>query len=90
FADDKDFVRNMNVADYFLAISTGIKKSLLQLGILDTKIGLIYNPIKKQEISKFNVEKIKFIYVGRLFLYGQKRCMDIIHAIKKIEDLDFI
>ncbi|MFH4263661.1 glycosyltransferase, partial [Acinetobacter baumannii] len=28
--------------------------------------------------------------VGRLFLYGQKRCMDIIHAIKKIEDLDFI
>lgn len=89
-SDNKDFVRNMNVADYFLAISTGIKKSLLQLGILDTKIGLIYNPIKKQEISKFNVEKIKFIYVGRLFLYGQKRCMDIIHAIKKIEDLDFI
>ncbi|MHA3092434.1 glycosyltransferase [Acinetobacter brisouii] len=89
-SDNKEFLKNINVVDYFFVISTGIKKSLLQLGILGTKIGLIYNPIKKQEISKFNVEKIKFIYVGRLFLYDQKRCMDIIRAIKKIEDLDFI
>lgn len=56
-SDNKDFCKKYEcTADYFFAISTGIKKSLLQLGILDTKIGLIYNPIKKQEISKFNVE----------------------------------
>ncbi|MHA3103832.1 glycosyltransferase [Acinetobacter sp. ANC 3791] len=87
---NKEFVKNINVVDHFFSISTGIKKSLLQLGISDNKISLIYNPIKKQEVNKFNIEKIKFIYIGRLFSYDQKRCMDIVHAIKKIENLDFI
>ena len=38
---NKEFLKNINVVDHFFAISTGIKKSLLQLGISDNKISLI-------------------------------------------------
>ena len=89
-SDNKKFLINIQAVDYFFAISSGIKRSLLNLGIPEDKIDLIFNPIKKSELNKFNIENIKFIYVGRLFSYDQKRCMDIIHAIKKIESLNFV
>lgn len=89
-SDNKEFLKNIKSVDYFFAISSGIKRSLLNLGVAEDKIALIYNPIKERELNKFNIEKIKFIYVGRLFSYDQKRCMDIIHAIKKIESLNFV
>ena len=89
-SDNKEFLTNIKAVDYFFAISSGIKKSLINLGVSEDKIALIYNPIKERELNKFNIERMKFIYVGRLFSYDQKRCMDIIHAIKKIESLNFV
>ncbi|WP_269913680.1 glycosyltransferase [Acinetobacter sp. HY1485] len=83
------FLENIYYADHYFAICTGIEHSLHDLGISQEKISLIYNPIEQQQELKRTTEKIKFIYVGRLFCYQQKRCMDILHAIKKIKKLNF-
>lgn len=83
------FLENIYHADHYFAICKGIERSLHALGISQEKISLIYNPIEQQQELKRTTEKIKFIYVGRLFCYQQKRCMDILHAIEKIKELDF-
>ena len=88
-AQNKTFLKNVKVADHYFAICTGIERSLYDLGISQHKISLIYNPIEQQQELKRTTEKIKFIYVGRLFCYQQKRCMDILHAIEKIKALNF-
>lgn len=88
--NDKEFLSNINSADHYFAISTGIENALLALDIPQHKISLIFNPIKQQHESKFSINTIKFIYVGRLIAFEQKRCLDILLATHKIKDLDFV
>ncbi|AOA57472.1 glycosyltransferase [Acinetobacter larvae] len=87
--NDKLFLNNIYQPDYYFAISSGIKNSLSNLNISHEKLFLIYNPISAQSENKFSLTPIKFIYIGRLMLEKQKRCLDIIHAVKIIEHLDF-
>lgn len=86
---DKELVQNIYLADHYFAISRGIKQSLINLNIPKDKISLIFNPIQRNEETKFSIKKNKFIYVGRLISGGQKRCLDILHAMKKIDQLNF-
>lgn len=87
--DTNQFKKNIFNSDYYFAISSGIKNSLTEIGISKEKIFLIFNPIKRQSTNKFSTRKIKFIYVGRLMVEKQKRCMDILYAANKLKNLDF-
>lgn len=54
-------------ADSFLAISSEIKDQLLEIGIPENKINLIFNPVlPKKAIPLSENEVFKFAYVGRL------------------------
>lgn len=73
-------------ADYFFAISSGIKKQLIDLGIDKNKIYLIFNPI----VSDYSLierpkDIIHFIYVGRLMLYGQKNMHELFDALSNVK-----
>lgn len=72
-------------ADKNLAISSGIKKQLIQLGIAENKIKVIFNPVKRhQQTIKSNQElKYKQIgYVGRIMFEGQKNIKELLDAVK--------
>lgn len=73
-------------ADYYLAISSGIKEQLIAKGINSNNIFLVYNPVS-------NINKIilrpsnttKFIYVGRLMLDGQKNSRELFKALSQVK-----
>lgn len=81
---------NKNVlkyADFHLAISSSICKSLIEMGIPKSKIFLIFNPIshKQDIISSPNNTKydLSLAYVGRVYLEGQKNLVEAIKGIEK-------
>ncbi|QFP79160.1 glycosyltransferase [Latilactobacillus graminis] len=72
-------------ADKNLAISSGIKRQLIQLGIAESKIRVIFNPIKRQhQIIKSNQELkcTQIGYVGRIMFEGQKNIKELLDAVK--------
>ncbi|WP_047710164.1 glycosyltransferase [Pectobacterium atrosepticum] len=76
-------------ADYHLAISSGIKKQLIGIGVEEKKIYLIYNPVKHQEIKKRNVKTYTdskhLIYIGRITYEGQKNLRELITSLSYIK-----
>ncbi|MCL6380568.1 hypothetical protein [Pectobacterium parmentieri] len=46
------------MADYHLAISSGIKKQLIDMGMKEDNIYLIYNPISPQKINNEEIKKL--------------------------------
>ena len=75
----------MYSADYYLAISSGIKKQLIQLGIPSQKISLIFNPV----VSDYHIidrptSECRFIYLGRVDLDKQKNIKDLLIALSKV------
>lgn len=80
-----DKINNLKYADYNLAISTGIKRELLSLGIPETKIGLVYNPIKREVKTIPKTQPCKFIYIGRVVLDGQKNLRGLLKCLANIQ-----
>jgi len=78
--------RALESADYFWAISGGIKQQLKRQGISDEKISLIYNPINTNDylVKRSQDSTITFVYVGRLMLHGQKNLKDLFDALAKV------
>lgn len=75
-------------ADAYLAISSGIMNQLVDLGIDKNKIKLVYNPViqRKQTVNRTkNNEEVRFLYVGRLMLNGQKNIKELIDALKFVK-----
>lgn len=73
-------------ADRHLAISSGIANGLKKLGIKEDKIDIIYNPISRQnEVIKRTLEKVNFIYIGRLD-NEQKNIFELIYALSSLEN----
>lgn len=74
-------------ADEFWAISTGIEKELVSLGVSKTKIRVIFNPINVQSTSyvKRSSNNNHYIYIGRIDYDGQKNVAELIHALAKVE-----
>ena len=77
----------LKYADFHLAISSSICKSLIEMGIPKSKIFLIFNPIshKQDIISSPNNTKydLSLAYVGRVYLEGQKNLVEAIKGIEK-------
>lgn len=72
-------------ADYYLAISSGIRDQLIDKGIEPNKIFLIYNPVDSDNnIILRPQDHVKFIYIGRLMLQGQKNLKELFNALSKV------
>lgn len=75
-------------ADFFLAISTGIKKQLIDLGIDNQNIFLVYNPIDSNHIIIPRPTDIPhFIYLGRVDLDGQKNVRELIDGLSDVRGM---
>ncbi len=72
-------------ADYYLAISSGIKKQLIERGISANRIFLIFNPVTTDNhLIKRTVGKTKFVYLGRLMLDGQKNLRELLASLSVV------
>ncbi|MGM9883587.1 MAG: glycosyltransferase [Limosilactobacillus reuteri] len=68
-------------ANYYLAISIAIKNELIDNGVSENNIFVVYNPITTdKKIILRPTKETKFIYLGRLDLDGQKNLRDLINA----------
>lgn len=79
--------KKLKNAEYHLAISTGIKEQLKQIGISEKKIFFIGNPInRKNKILKNNESNFtKFLYLGRLMLDGEKNFRELLQICKTLK-----
>ncbi|MGO3882539.1 glycosyltransferase [Proteus mirabilis] len=73
--------------DRHLAISSGIKEQLIERGIREEKIALIFNPIDRNNhiIERTNDNYKTFIYVGRVMAYGQKNLIELIQSLSLVQ-----
>lgn len=80
--------QNLLYADEHIAISGQIKQQLLDMGVANNKICLLYNPVKKSDviIDEFKDNIIHIIYVGRILFDGQKNLKELFDAIAKVKD----
>ena len=74
-------------ADFFWAISSGIKDELLSLGVSPDKIYVIYNPVDVDHVTavKRSGKQNRFIYIGRIDYDGQKNVSELIKALNKVK-----
>lgn len=74
-------------ADRHLAISSGIKKQLIDLDVPEDRINLVYNPISVNDhtIQKSNDGVFRFLYVGRIEYNHQKNMESFLNALSKIK-----
>lgn len=76
----------LNGADYYLAISSGIKEQLISNGINPAKISLIYNPVKEVDHLILRPKSsIRFLYIGRLMLDGQKNIRELFVSLSRLK-----
>lgn len=70
-------------ADAHLAISSGIKQQLIELGVPKDFIFIVYNLIEKQNkiIVPTNGSTTKFIYVARIQFAGDKNLRELFDAL---------
>lgn len=73
-------------ADYYLAISSGIKKELISLGIEADKIFTIYNPIIPTDkiIARSDSEQHHFLCVARIQFEQQKNLKELFDACRNL------
>lgn len=74
-------------ADFFWAISSGIKDELLSLGVSPDKIYVIYNPVNVDNVIsvKRSEKQNHFIYIGRIDYDGQKNVSELIKALNGVK-----
>lgn len=83
---DMNKKKDMLKADFHLAITTGIKNQLLELGADESKIYIIFNPCKLgNRIILRPLNTPKFAYFGRILFGDEKRLKDILDAFSTIE-----
>ncbi|MDY2630918.1 MAG: glycosyltransferase [Clostridium sp.] len=77
----------LNCADKFWAISSGIREELLSMGISDSKIFVIYNPVPINNIDLIprSHNQNHFIYIGRIDYSGQKNVSELIRALNGLK-----
>ncbi|WLI78144.1 lipopolysaccharide 1,6-galactosyltransferase [Kosakonia sp. H02] len=86
--DHKKHAECITYADYHLAISTGIKKQMLDRGVPADTISVIYNPVSPQIgtiLAPNRDEEATFLYVGRMKFEGQKRVKDLLDGLSKVK-----
>ncbi|WP_347980289.1 glycosyltransferase [Limosilactobacillus allomucosae] len=78
--------KNIKLADRHWAISTPIKHQLMDLGIPESKIYLILNPVSQYNGS-LNISNqssmLRLVYVGKIMLHGQKNLIELFDGVSK-------
>lgn len=81
--------RELAFSEYHLAISTGIQKQLLALGVPAHKIFLIYNPIRtvnKKTIQTPAAQKpFHAVFIGRILLDDQKNVRMLLETMAHLD-----
>ncbi|MBD5805693.1 lipopolysaccharide 1,6-galactosyltransferase [Limosilactobacillus walteri] len=79
--------KNIKFADYHLAISSQIKEQIVDLGIEEQNVFLIYNPAEHHKLLnlKVNDEKKHLLYVGRIQKDGQKNLQELLHSLSLVD-----
>lgn len=85
FDQDMFDPKNILYADYHLAIASKIKDQFMQLGIEESKIKLIYNPIEHNPIRKTDELKNEIAYIGRPQLQQQKNLKELLDGIALVD-----
>lgn len=77
----------LETTDEFWAISMGIKKELISMGVKENKISVVYNPINitKPKKVKRTGRQNRFVYIGRIDYNGQKNVSELIKALNLVE-----
>jgi UDP-D-galactose:(glucosyl)LPS alpha-1,6-D-galactosyltransferase len=71
--------------DYYYAISTGITRQLIALGVDESHIFTLFNPIKKHDfVIPRPKNKTSFLYLGRIFFDGQKQLAFLFTSLANI------
>lgn len=78
--------RYLKTTDYFWAISNGIRKELISLGVNEKNIDVVYNPVNTKNISSITRSNRQnhFIYIGRIDYDGQKNVSELIQALSQV------
>lgn len=92
FSLDNDVTTDTNqlrLADYHLAISSGIEQQLIQRGVNKERIFVIYNPITRISRSELEMQRTdsdttEFAYVGRVQMFRQKNLNELLEAAKRL------
>lgn len=73
-------------ADAHIAISSGIQREYLRLGVSPDRIGLTYNPTDQttQRITLAHSPEFRLVYVGRIQLHGQKNLSYLFTSLAKV------
>lgn len=72
-------------ADAYLAISSGIKRQLIDIGINQKNIYMVYNMIPRREVYSLpNDSYVHFVYIGRINEM-QKNISELIRGFSKID-----
>ncbi|EMH1105479.1 TPA: glycosyltransferase [Proteus mirabilis] len=73
--------------DRHLAISSRIKEQLIERGIKEEKIALIFNPINENKhiIKRGSGNHKTFIYVGRIIAQGEKNLAELIQSLSLVQ-----
>lgn len=77
-------IQYLKYADRHFAISSGIKRQLVELGVSSNNIAVVYNPINiTAPMIPFDEDHsdTNFLYVGRLQWTGQKNLQELFNAL---------
>ncbi|RXT26885.1 hypothetical protein BVJ53_05910 [Lacticaseibacillus chiayiensis] len=79
-------LNDLKKADYHLAISSGIQRQMHDIGINDSNIGVVWNPIAPSlnVIPEATNSPFKFIYIGRIFIDGQKNLRELVAGLSSL------
>ena len=75
---------SQNILDNFISVSTAVKNRLMTFSIGESKIELIFNGLKKNNISAKEISiPLKFLFVGRM--EERKNPMEYIHFLSELK-----
>lgn len=81
-------IRNqiLKKADYYWAISSGIRDELVDAGVEKSRVQLIFNPVVPQvDMIKRSKNHNHFVYMGRTILDGQKNLRELLEALANVK-----
>lgn len=80
--------QNITYADKHWAISSPIKEQLIDLGIKEDDIDLIYNPVKISDdhLNHADEQDYQIVYVGKVMRDGQKNLQELVEGVKAYPD----
>lgn len=79
-------VNLLKYADFHFCISTGISKQMETVGIDQSALYTIYNPVPPKESTILRPEGyVNFLYIGRIQFEGQKRMKDLLTTLSHVE-----